>query len=399
MSTQVHLNPTMLSILSISRDKYWIFISSILQLLYHSVDNSNFQKSSIGNEDDDDDDGNGLDEYSSNTSASDGDGLNTKLVDNSSKLPPSPPLEEPIEEDTETEDYFFHIALTPVECTIICSQKLMKQYFQQPIEICKQLNYHDVQLLPEKYLCLSVDCDGSSDNSLRILELTKPLSENNISLFFISSHFNDIVLIPYDLKQKVINILTKNSFEFLDVSNSYIPTFGASPIATEFDFEQGSKKLEERTFESFKQSQIHPMINNKVKLLLTGSRQGEVNNAIIKSARILSSTETIPNYFAITRTYYNEVSLVLPKSSKQRIRLGFDSKYIIGSTQDIIIPITIDFSKLPLDSTGIVAGLASKLITAGENVSELYYFSMARSGVVMIPQENIDTIAKILHDV
>ena len=106
MSTQVHLNPTMLSILSISRDKYWIFISSILQLLYHSVDNSNFQKSSIGNEDDDDDDGNGLDEYSSNTSASDGDGLNTKLVDNSSKLPPSPPLEEPIEEDTETEDYF-----------------------------------------------------------------------------------------------------------------------------------------------------------------------------------------------------------------------------------------------------------------------------------------------------
>ena len=76
----------------------------------------------------------------------------------------------------------------------------MKQYFQQPIEICKQLNYHDVQLLPEKYLCLSVDCDGSSDNSLRILEL--PLSENNISLFFISSHFNDIVLIPYDLKKK-----------------------------------------------------------------------------------------------------------------------------------------------------------------------------------------------------
>ena len=71
MSTQVHLNPTMLSILSISRDKYWIFISSILQLLYHSVDNSNFQKSSIGDEDDDDDDGNGLDEYSSNTSASD----------------------------------------------------------------------------------------------------------------------------------------------------------------------------------------------------------------------------------------------------------------------------------------------------------------------------------------
>ncbi|KAL6450265.1 hypothetical protein SBY92_002198 [Candida maltosa Xu316] len=392
MSTQVHLNPTKLSILSISRDKYWIFISSILQLLYKSID-SNLQKIN----DDDDDDSNNIDEYSSSTTSSfsDHDGpSHRKSVDNSSKndYENGGKSDDDEEEYDEEEDYFFHIAMTPDECTIICSQKLMKQYFQQPIDICKQLNYTDVELLPDRYLSLFVDCVDSGDNSLRILELTKPLSENNISLFFISSHFNDIVLIPYVLKKKVVNILMKKNFQFSDISKTYLPVAtGDGMLSPMIDDNQAE------TFKLFKESNIHPLINKHVKLLLTGSRPGEVNNTILKSAKILSSTESIPKYFSITRTYFNEVSLILPKSSKKRNTLGFDSKFIMGSVQDVIIPITIDFSKLPLDSTGIVAGLASKLITGkDQNLVELYYFSMAKSGVIMIPQENLQMVSEIL---
>ncbi|KAK6200948.1 ACT domain-containing protein [Scheffersomyces amazonensis] len=284
----------------------------------------------------------------------------------------------------------------------------MKTYFKNPIKICQELNYDDVKVIDQNFLSLQVDSDGSFDNSLRILELTKPLSENNISLFFLSSHFSDIVLIPYIFKEKVISILTKKNFEFSDISNSYIMTpndlIDPSMLNdSDEDKELGSQRFENKTFKLFKDSNIKPIVNRNVKLLLTGARAGEVNNTILKTAKILSSFNSIPDYYAITRTSINEVSLILPKSSKKRLSMGFDSKNIIGSTQDIIIPITIDFSKLPLDSTGIVAGVASKLINGlkkyNDSTIEMNYFSMARSGMIMIPKENIDVISEILNNI
>ncbi|RLV91941.1 hypothetical protein JA1_003526 [Spathaspora sp. JA1] len=434
MSTQVHLNTTKLSILSIPRDKYWIFACSILQLLYHESNKSGSGYSS---------DGQGETEYSSedeneehfeiiehfkngfngnagigskrNSYDSIADDLTRLTVDNSSKIDSSTDLrqlqeetthssheeEQPEEEQQDEEEqgnFFFHIALTPDECTIVCSSKLIQAYFTNPIEICTKLNY-PIQLLPDNFLSLQVDSDGSFDRSLRILELTKPLSENNISLFFLSSHFNDIVLVPYELKNKVVSILTKQNFQFSHISNSYIGN-NNSTDQDSISTLNPTEVLEETTFELFNQASITPIINDNIKLLLTGSRAGEVSNSILKTAKILSIPTTIPDYFAITRTSINEVSLILPKSSKRRNKMGFDSKFIIGSVQDVIIPITIDFSKLPLDSTGIVAGVASKLITGMRKLEldcELNYFSMAKSGVIMIPRENVDMIGKILY--
>ncbi|KAK6461899.1 hypothetical protein DFJ63DRAFT_206127 [Scheffersomyces coipomensis] len=493
MNTQVHLNPTKLSILSIPRDKYWIFISSILQLLYNesSKTSSGYNTEITDDEDDSDDDSSDIDDdvvvhhnnNNNNTYDDENDEIDTNeiddesvstdsninrkdsinstqddsnkstphrpSVDNSSKVKSNDSYDNLISntssnpssshlhhrhrnsngsqletsysdnEDNQDEEsnYFFHIALTPLECTIICSTKLMKIYFKNPIKICKSLNYDDVKIIDQNFLSLQVDSDGSFDNSLRILELTKPLSQNNISLFFLSSHFNDIVLIPYIFKEKVINILTKKNFEFSDISNSYIMTSNDySPLSInsptsqdnqeyniDIDEEYDSKILENKTFKLFKQANIKPIINRNVKLLLTGARAGEVNNSILKTAKILSSFDSIPDYFAITRTSINEVSLILPKSTKLRTKMGFDSKNIIGSTQDIIIPITIDFSTLPLDSTGIVAGVASKLINGlksyNDSTIEMNYFSMARSGIIMIPKENISVISQILNNI
>ncbi|EGW35768.1 uncharacterized protein SPAPADRAFT_147390 [Spathaspora passalidarum NRRL Y-27907] len=428
MSTQVHLNPTKLSILSLPRDKYWIFACSILQLLYHESNKSGSGYSSDGDDEDefsdDEDDSdikdNGFEELKNgfsgaisskrNSYDSIGEELNRLSVDNSSKVKSpdsatdlthyedeSEHTEEQQEDEEEEGNFFFHIALTPDECTIVCSSKLMEAYFSNPIEICASLNY-SVHLLPDSFLSLQVDSDGSFDRSLRILELTKPLSENGISLFFLSSHFNDIVLVPYDQKEKVVSILTKQNFEFNDISNSYIGSNDTESESTVHP--EGSKLLEISTFKLFEQASIKPIINDNIKLLLTGARAGEVSNSILKTAKILSIPTTIPDYFAITRTSINEVSLILPKSSKRRIKMGFDSKFIIGSTQDVIIPITIDFSKLPLDSPGIVAGVASKLINGMrslDNDCELNYFSMAKSGVIMIPRENVEMIATILE--
>lgn len=416
MSTQVYLNPTKLSILSISRDKYWIFASSILQLLHrearrtssgYNTEASEEESSESESEDEFNDLSKQITSDKSppltNKSRHSSSSLNLSnedITDNSSKPVDADTDDEFDEEDDE--NYFFHIAFTPQECTIICASKLMNLLFKQPLAICQELKYLDCKLINQVFLNIQVDSDGSFYNSERILELTKPLSENKIPLFFFLTHFNDIVLIPIELKDKVIDILSQHKFEFSDISNSYIST-GPNQEQLDRDFEDFDRSLEYSTFATFKKVGITPTINHRTKLLLTGARSGEINNTLLKTANLLSSFDLIPKYFAITRTSMNEISLILPKSSKARSGMGFTSKNIIGSTQDVIIPISIDFSKLPLDSTGIVSGVASKLLyglreSNIETSFEMNYLSMAKSGIIMIPEENLKIIQKILED-
>jgi hypothetical protein len=441
MNTHVNINPARISIVSIPRDKYWIFTSSVLQLLYkESSSGNNSLEYSEGDLDEEDfdpllesssrihkrnsvssansskrsstasthfDSTNPLENsFKQSSTSSNPDSI--KPPDNSSKIQDETwgtvrdrELSPEISTDSDVEEnYFFHIAFTPTECTIMCSTSL-SYMFEQPLQICRELGYSDVKLLDDTFLSLQVDGDGCFDNSRRILELTKPLSDNSIPLFFLLSHFNDIVLIPYHLKEKVFTILTNKNFEFPDSVEGDDETNFNVQLAQEVDF----RMLEDKTFSLFQEARIKPAIHSDMKLLLTGARSGEVNSTIMKTAKILTSASTIPAYFAITRTSINEVSLILPKSSKKRRLMGFDVKNIIGSTQDVIIPISIDFHKLPLDCTGLVAGVASKLLngikqlSSEENLFEMNYFSMARSGIIMIPQENVEIVGKVLDDI
>lgn len=466
MHTQAHLNPTELSILSIPRENCWIFASPILRLLhYESLKVNRFNtgydsdfSTEVGEiEEDETDSGEEYGEYdddvnqqiitglssswclpkSANRSIRKNESMspisssgylekNDLQVDNSSKAHPQHDALDPsndsigsdrrIAKDKDSEEepfreqdenYFFHIAFTPIECTVICSSQVMKLLFEEPLQLCHQLKFDKVKLIEDKFLSLLIDSDGSFDNSSQILELTKPLSENDISLFFLSSHFSNIVLIPYDLKEKVITILSKQNFEFSDISNSYI----ANQINDDCELEEvdisqeiEAVNLELKAFQLFKTTNVQPIINSNVNLLLTGARPGEVKNTILKTARNISAG-TIPEYFSITRTSVNEVSLLLPKSTRRRSLMGFSSKNIIGSIQDVIIPITVDLYELPLDSTGIVAGLASKIINGVKVAAqtdypfEMNYLSMGQSAIIMVPKENLSLVSDILKNV
>lgn len=450
MHTQVQLNPAKLSILSIPRDKCWIFASSILQLLHHESLKANRFNNGFNLEFSEDDEAeedtrqsiekelhihtntksNSSHIYRKNNPISSMyssaySDKNDSPVDNSSKIEPS--LKGSVsdsdsvvnsgsddtdssgyyeEEDYDSENYFFHIAFTPIECTVICSTNKMKMLFQKPLQVCDQLKYENVKLVDQPFLSLLIDSGGSFDNSSRILELTKPLSDNNIPLFFLSSHFGHIVLVPFNSKEKVISILAKQDFEFSDISNSYIVSHKAAAASEEPNIPQNksASNLESCVFKQFKHANIKPEINERINLLLTGARSGEVTNTILKTAKNISSNN-IPDYFCITRTSINEVSLLLPKSSGKRSLMGFNSRNIVGSIQDIIIPITIDLHKLPLDSTGIVAGVASKIV-GGVNTSsnsidsvEMNYLSMAMSAIIMIPKENLALVSNILNNI
>lgn len=392
MNSQVTLNPTPLSILSIPRAHFWLFAAPVLQLLHREA--ARYSAS---------------DDLASESESSDSDSghgprsssKERLLVDNSSKpavqglSPHISSLSTGNESDVDADDnHLFHVAFLPTECTVVCSESLMETLFHESLQVCKQLHLSEVELVNQSFLHLQID----SDEPLRILELTQPLSENNIPLFFLSSHFSDIVLIPSAHKDKVITILTKHNFQFSDISNSYIVTTDQeeSPI------QRTASAVEHNTFALFEEWGIQPQINRKSKLLLTGARSGETINTIHKAAALISANE-VPDYFAITRTSVNEISLILPKSARQRAAMGFRSSHIIGSAQDVIIPITIDLTKLPMDSTGIVAGLASRIFNGvhldSSSLSgpfEMNYLSMARSAVVMVPKENLGLVSSVL---
>lgn len=258
-------------------------------------------------------------------------------------------------------------------------------------------------MLNDSFISLQVDTEGEFNNSARILELTRPLSQHKISLFFLSNHFTNIVLIPLAFQDKVIEILTHNSFEISDVSNSYIAN-GNTPDLAPSDFADLPLAVDVRlhALQLLKDAHVKPKIHRKMKLLLTGARPGEVKQSILKTLQCIASNN-VPEYFAITRSSLSEISLILPGSSRKRAAMGFDFRSIIGSTSDAIIPITVDLTKLPLDTTGIVAGLASSLLhsmkTIDESMTEeleMSYLSMARSAVIMIPQENLDVVTKMV---
>lgn len=396
MNSQAHLNPTKLSIISVPRSKYWIFVSSILSLLYQESEKGSNESDSLSESDDED-------EIPVHQLSLNGNSREGTPVDNSSKArEKSSNNSSEVESDNlsvescadynDHDNYFFHIAFTPEECTIICSKSKTDTLFRKPIQLCHQLGYNDVQLIEENFINLQINSDGS-DRSLQIIQLTRPLSDNGISLFFLSSHFGDIVLIPYRYKERVLDILTEKKYQYSDLSNSFIITNDVSIYATD------SSKLD-----WLKDTQTRPHISSNIKLLLTGSRSGEVTNTIVKAATIIA-TDKVPPYFSITRTSINEVSLILPKSQKTRASLGFSASDIIGSELDVIVPIIVDLSLLPFDSPGIVAGLASKIMWGVDKLPnyvsypfEMNYLSMARAGIIMIPEENVLFVSKVLND-
>jgi hypothetical protein len=249
--------------------------------------------------------------------------------------------------------------------TLICSTRLIRKHLWKAIKLDKEST-----LISDEFFIIQVFSDGLNIGK-KILELTEPLSLNNISLFFISNYFSDLVLVPIKDKVKALEILKKVESE--DNVNLY------------------GEELEHKTFELFKNNDIRPKLVTDVRLVLTGARSGDFIAVLKQTAESIArlNTESIsgknafPEYFAITRTPTEEIGLLLPYETIELNKLKFSRSNIMGSLQDYYYPIFVDLKKLPLDLKGIVAGMASKLLRMG--IDEMSYLSLGRSGIVLIP--------------
>jgi hypothetical protein len=97
-----------------------------------------------------------------------------------------------------------------------------------------------------------------------------------------------------------------------------------------------------------------------------------------------------PKFLSLTLTDTEPASLLLDHT----LLHNFAPDTLLGTKGDYLSPISLDLRNLPFESTGIVCGVAGRLVggtTKGlEQPVEMSYLSTARAGTVMVAEEELD---------
>lgn len=213
----------------------------------------------------------------------------------------------------------------------------------------------------------------------------------------------------------MIQALEDKGLRFEDETSSYIhpdhhsrkasvPTFevqppGTPPPAT-------VSELQARTFATLKRRNIVPTVNSKVRLVQCGSRRDSQSNGSGNPADALHLglvkcliSPPCPEFLSLTLADSEPASLLIDHT----LLPNFSHDVLLGSKSEYLTPITLDLRDLPTESTGIVCGVAGRLL--GETSEgfqepvEMSYLSTARAGTVMVKEAELDRALKALRGV
>lgn len=71
--------------------------------------------------------------------------------------------------------------------------------------------------------------------------------------------------------------------------------------------------------------------------------------------------------------------------------MGSDN-VLLGSKDELLIPIMLDLAPLPFEATGIVCGIAGRLVGAHSVMQtiEMSYLSTAKAGIVIVEESDLE---------
>lgn len=109
---------------------------------------------------------------------------------------------------------------------------------------------------------------------------------------------------------------------------------------------------------------------------------------------IISALVSQPRFLSVTLAQDDPPSLLLDKAL---VDLFGDS--LVGPTEGTLVPIFLDLVNLPFEATGIVSGVAGRLVQdmSMTESAELSYLSTARAGAVILSCEQAVTALGILE--
>lgn len=259
------------------------------------------------------------------------------------------------------------------------------------------------------------------------MDLTAPLAMAGIPIFFITTYYTDFILVPTTHRSSVIQALLSRGYEFSAPDQAYVAPTSLShsrglssgvpshdPPATPPP--SSIAELQMRTFAHLKKRKVVPFIEDGLRLVQcsgkrrddewAGGRPGSNGtssngngsdggypmsswlNTIdskLYTGLIVALANT-PRFLSVTLTLEDAPSLLIDKNL-----LAMFGDSITGDAEGDLVPIFLDLAGLPEGSTGIVCGVAGKLVgvlsSGGEVGTELSYLSTARAGAVILSGE------------
>ncbi|KAL4929676.1 ACT domain-containing protein [Aspergillus undulatus] len=307
----------------------------------------------------------------------------------------TPGSDSPHEVSRDVQPAFLNLSITPVECSVMCPRQLADDYFAPVLERFGQVTSSTqsrLSISKDDYIAMQVYGDGLEAGQ-RVLELTTPLAMAGISIFFISTYYADYIIVPLKSKAQVIEALESRGFQFETSTEAFInnnqqsashpfspmsslpPSTLSSPPATPPP--SSLNELQRRTFSSLRRNNIIPYVDTSLRLVQCAAHHHFSNEdssiAILRDALTTALIVDKPRFLSLTLTAADPAASLL---LEQRLlpRFSSDSTFpandddesslLLGSKENILFPIILDLRKLPLEATGIVCGVASRLADA-----------------------------------
>ncbi|KAH8434535.1 ACT domain-containing protein [Aspergillus melleus] len=287
---------------------------------------------------------------------------------------------------------FLNLSITPVECSVMCPRQLANQYFAPLVERflnTSSSSQGQPSISQDDFIAMQVYGEGLEAGQ-RVLELTSPLAMAGISIFFISTYFADYIIVPLRSKAQVIKALEKRGFQFEmsteaftisnQLNNCFSPTSSrsnslGSPPATPPP--SSLDELQTRTFSSLRRNHIVPSVDKSLRLVQCAAHHPYSSEAssisILREALTVVLVVDKPRFLSLTLTAADPAASLLlekrllPRFSRDPTSSGDsdeETSLLLGSKEEILVPIMLDLRSLPLEATGIVCGVAGRLADA-----------------------------------
>jgi hypothetical protein len=170
-------------------------------------------------------------------------------------------------------------------------------------------------------------------------------------------------------------------------------------------------ELQLRTLATLKRHGIVPTVDASIKLIQCAGRLDDSTTSTPSNDRLsLGLVQCLaagPKFFSLTLTDTEAPSLLLERRMLPFFTITSPSSsepqsVLLGSKEEHLIPITLDLRTLPMESTGIVCGVAGRLVGGTklglDSAVEMSYLSTAKSGTVTVSEAELDRALAALRD-
>ncbi|KAF1991174.1 hypothetical protein K402DRAFT_417229 [Aulographum hederae CBS 113979] len=330
---------------------------------------------------------------------------------------------------------FVNISITSIECSIACSRTLAQELFVPAIESLDAASREKISITKDNYIVMQVDGEGL-DAGQRVLELTSPLAMAGISIFFITTYFSDYILVPHRCRGQVIHALEERGFAFETNADAYVnPSSHVRNASTNSSLDSLGppstpppatiSELQTRTFATLNRHNIQPTVDADIRLIQFSARKDSGSSSTLATTggswSASGATEdrlhlglvrcliSRPRFLSITLTDSEPASLLL----EEHLLCNFDrpapnrmnggavmESVLLGNREDVLVPIVLDLRTMPTESTGIVCGVAGRLVgrtaDAIQDSVEMSYLSTAKAGTVMVSETDLERALEAL---